>query len=121
MLIPEAFRREIGREAIHFCRRCPALAERTEGEYTVHACHNSQCRLWNFLRLLALHPGINFDAPTAEESVRQEHAREVRRFRGVLPVLRSGHDWEADARFHGLVPGAAWGETNPEAVQEEAP
>jgi hypothetical protein len=38
--------------------------------------------------------------------MRETHAREVRKFRGLLPFFASRHDWEADARFHDLFPGA---------------
>ena len=121
MLINEALRREIGREAVRFCRRCPALEPKDQGEYTVYTCQNSQCRLWAFLRLLGLRPGADFDAPTAEETRLEEHAREVRRFRGILPLLRRNHNWEADARFHNLVPEGARLGTPARNVWEEAP
>ncbi len=121
MLINETLRREIGREAVRYCRRCPALEQKDGGEYTTYLCRNSQCRLWAFLRLLGLRPGADFDAPTAEETRLAEHAREVRRFRGVLPILRLNHDWEADARFHNLVSEAARRETPGQKVWEKAP
>ena len=121
MLINDALRRQIGREAVQFCRRCPALAEQTQGEYTVYSCQNTQCRLWAFLRVLGLRPGADFDAPTAEEDLRREHAREVRRFSGVLPEVGPGHNWEADACYHGLAPGVMWDEAASPAEQEEVP
>jgi hypothetical protein len=102
MLINDALRREIGREAVRFCRRCPAVERKDHGDYTAYVCHKSECRLWAFLRLLGLGPGTDFDAPTAVEARLEEHAREVHRFRGVLPILQPDHDWEADARFHHL-------------------
>ena len=104
MLINDALRREIGREAVRFCRRCPSIEERVEAGQTVYACHSPQCRLWGFLRLLGLRPGMDFDAPLPEEVMRQEHAQEVRRFRGAMPSPATDHDWEADAQYHGLVP-----------------
>ncbi len=110
MLINERLRREIGREAVRFCRRCPAVEERSEGDRVTYSCHTVECRLWQFLSLLGLRPGMNFDVPTAEEALAEAHAREVRRFRGCLPVSGPAHDWEADARFHGLVSGGAPGE-----------
>jgi hypothetical protein len=103
VVINETLRREIGREAVRFCRRCPALERKDHGDYTAYVCHKSECRLWVFLRLLGLGPGADFDAPTAVEARLEEHVREVCRFRGALPVLRLNHDWEADARFHNLV------------------
>jgi hypothetical protein len=121
MLINEALRRQIGREALQFCRRCPALAEQTQGEYTVYSCQNTQCRLWAFLRLLGLRPGTDFDGPSAEEELMREHAREARRFRGVLPEVESGHNWEADARYHGLAPDVIWDEAAGPAEQERRP
>jgi hypothetical protein len=121
MLINEALRREIGREAVRFCRRCPALAEQAQGEYTVYACHNSQCRLWAFLRLLGLRPGTDFDAPTAEEHLQREHTREVRRFRGALPKVGPDHNWEADARYHDLDPGVIWDDAATPTDQEKIP
>ena len=105
MLLNETLRREIGREAVRFCRRCPLVEERIQEDHTVLICQNSQCRLWAFLRLLGLRPGADFEAPTWEEALREAHAREVRGFRGLLPLLGPGHDWEADAGFHSLVPG----------------
>lgn len=110
MLISEALRRQIGREAARFCRRCPAVEEREESGQVVYTCRASQCRLWLFLSLLGLRPGADFDAPTAEEARIQAHAREVRRFRGVLPDPGPAHNWEADARFHALSPGTVPGE-----------
>ena len=121
MLINEALRREIGREAVRFCHRCPALAEQAQGEYTVYSCQNTQCRLWAFLRLLGLRPGTDFDGPTAEEDLRREHAREARRFRGVLPQVGSDHDWEADARYHDLAPDVIWDEAADPTDQEKMP
>lgn len=98
----EALRRRIGREAADFCPRCPALEERIRGEQTMLLCRSAQCRLWAFLGLFGLRPGADFDAPTADEGLRQAHAREVRRFRGPLPVIRPDHNWDADARFNDL-------------------
>lgn len=121
MLINETLRREIGREAVRFCRRCPALEAKDQGEYTTYVCRRSECRLWIFLKLLGLRPGADFDAPTAEEARLQEHAREVRRFRGLLPILRSNHNWDADARFHNLVSEVASLETPAKTVWEGAP
>ena len=107
MLISEALRRQIGREAGRFCRRCPAVEERDESGQVVYTCRASQCRLWLFLSLLGLRPGADFDAPTAEEALAEAHAREVRRFRGILPLVPPEHGWDADARFHGLATGLA--------------
>src|SRR5574341_396694 len=121
MLINEALRRQIGREAVQFCRRCPALAEQTRGEYTVYSCQNTQCRLWAFLRRLGLRPGTDFDGPTAEEDLLREHAREARRFRGVLPEVGSAHDWEADAHYHGLAPDVMWDAVASPAEQKKMP
>lgn len=119
MLINENLRRAIGREAVRFCRRCPVVEERREGEHVQYVCSTTECRLWQFLSLLGLRPGADFDAPTAEEAVCQAHAREVRQFRGCLPVLGPVHDWEADARFHGLVHGAMPGEEGASTGREE--
>lgn len=119
MSINETHGREIGREAIRFCRQCPAIEERARGGQTFYTCHNAQCRLWAFLAVLGLRIGSDFDAPTEEEVLRQAHAREARRFRGVLPSPVPGHDWEADALFHGLFPGPPSGEDNRTTHQEE--
>jgi hypothetical protein len=110
MLINEKLRREIGREAVRFCRRCPAVEERAEGDRVTYSCHTRECRLWHFLSLLGLRPDMNFDVPTAEEALAEAHAHEVRRFRGHLPILGPAHDWQADARFHGLDLGETPGE-----------
>ena len=53
MSIDETLRRHIGRKALAFCRRCLA-----------------------FLPILGPRPGMNFDAPTAEEALREAYARE---------------------------------------------
>ncbi len=105
MLINEKLRREIGREAVRFCRRCPAVEERGEGDRVTFSCHSASCHLWQFLCLLGLRPGSNFDVPTADEALAEAHAREVREFRGCLPQPGPGHNWEADATFHDLLPG----------------
>ena len=120
MLINEALRRQIGREAVRFCRACPVVEERGEGDRVLYTCHATECRLWQFLSLLGLRPGADFDAPTVEEALRQAHAREVREFRGCLPDPGAGHNWEADARFHGLAPRALPGEEDAAFHQEES-
>lgn len=106
MMLDETQRREIGRQATQFCRNCPAIEERAWGENVMRICHNPQCRLWAFLRLLGLRPGMDFSNPATEEGLARAHGHETRRFRGLLPFPASDHDWEADARFHGLMPGA---------------
>ncbi len=120
MLINETLRRQIGREAVRFCRRCPAVEERAQGEQTTYVCQASECRLWHFLSLLGLRPGMDFEVPTADEALAQAHAREVGRFRGRLPDPGPNHNWEADARFHGLAPGAMPGAGDATIHQEEA-
>ena len=119
MSISDTLLREIGREAIRFCRQCPAIEERARGNQTTYACHNRQCRLWAFLGVLGLRVGTDLEGLTEEELLRQAHACEARRFRGVLPAPAPGHDWEADARFHGLSPGPPSGGDKRTTQQEE--
>jgi hypothetical protein len=70
---------------------------------------NTRCLFWDFHRsgLGRVEAARNTPVAIDVDTLRREHAEAVARFRQPLPVLLPEHDWDADARFHGLFPAPA--------------
>jgi len=91
------------------CERCRIRRRRSGTNHTAFQCTDPHCSLWSFHRA-----GLGMNVPEGHgpgamdvKALRREHAEATARFRGSLPAPSPAHDWDADARFHGLFPTAA--------------
>lgn len=106
MILDPKSREDLGRHLARFCQRCPHVVRQVEGTRIYLHCKNQLCYLWGFFHwALKVDPQGELDAEARQGEQIAEHREEIRRFRGPLPELRPGHDWDADAEFHGLSPG----------------
>jgi hypothetical protein len=95
------------RGALEWLReRCRFLWRRSAGRDSAFECQDPHCPLWTYHRPMTRTdvPGANGPETINVSLLQQEHMAAVAGFHGRLPAVLPGHDWDGDARFHGLSP-----------------